>query len=353
VLSKIFISHSSQDEKLARNLMDMLQTQFNLKREDFFLTSDEELEVGGNWIEEIRKGVEEAKIILPIITPNFIESQFCLCELGAAWVNQKALVPIIVPPLNHSALQSTPYRTWVQVITLSTIKDLSRLAEAMIKRDVGNVNIVRFTTRSEGFYTETLEPYIKSLEQREPVTAETFNSLNLELQEFKQAYSEVEKELSIAKTEIEQLRKMKNSEEIQAFDFARLDDWETFTISVENTKKELTPLSNLVTSILFHARKHRSYNGFIGDSDDLPALRVEENKGFIKWDEGWIPDYEHPAILRANNAMEELSKVIVTLEEDEVFRQKFNEVYKDIRLDLSFTPFWEEVLDQTIYHSSR
>lgn len=163
-MSKIFISHSTTDGDLAIKLMDMLQTQFNLTRSNFFLTSDEELKYGENWIEEIRNGMQNSNIIMPIITPNFLDSQFCLCELGAAWVNQKALVPIIVPPLDHYALDKTPYRAWLQAITLNSLKDLGRLAEAMKEKGVGDVNIVRFQNRAEKFYEEVLVPFIKVME---------------------------------------------------------------------------------------------------------------------------------------------------------------------------------------------
>lgn len=352
-LSKIFISHSSQDEKLAINLMDMLQTQFNLTREDFFLTSDEELEVGGNWIEEIRKGVEEAKIIMPLITPNFLESQFSLCELGAAWVNQKALVPVIIPPLNHQALSNTPYRTWAQAITLNTVKDLSRLAEAMKKKKVGDVSIVRFTTRAESFYNDTFTPFIITMEQRETFSVETVNELRKELAEYKEAYSETEEELKKAKEEISVLRTMKDAEEVKAFDFAQLDEWDTFMDTVEKTKDELKPLPSYVSSILFHARKQKSYGGFIGEQEDLSSLKILENKGYIKWDEGWVPDYDHTAISRADKALDSLSKAINALEDDILFQEKFKEEYRDVRLSLAYTPFWEEILEQTIYHSSR
>lgn len=333
--------------------MDMLQTQFNITRDDFFLTSDEELEVGGNWIEEIRKGVEEAKIIMPLITPNFLESQFCLCELGAAWVNQKALVPVIIPPLDHHALSNTPYRTWAQAITLNTVKDLSRLAEAMKKKEVGDVNIVRFTSRAESFYNVTLTPFINTMKQREKFSVEAVKELKQELAEYKAAYSETEEELTKAKEEILALRNIKDAEEVKAFDFARLDEWETFMDAVEKTKDELKPLPRYVSSILFHARKHNRYGGFIEEQEDLSSLKILENKGYIKWDDGWVPDYDHQAIFRADKALDNLSKVINTFEENTLFLERFEEEYRDVRFSLAYSPFWEEILNQTIYHSSR
>lgn len=332
--------------------MDMLQTQFDLTRKDFFLTSDEELQVGENWIEQIRKGVEEARIILPLITPNFLESHFCLCELGAAWVNNKALVPVIIPPLNYHALDSTPFRSWTQTITLSSVTDLMRLAEAIKSKDVGDVNMVRFSTRAETIYNEILTPYKQAMEQREVITAESVKALRKDLAEHKQAYLEAEDELTNAKKEIEELRKMKDADEIKAFDFAQLDEWDTFMDAVEETKDVLKHLPRYVPSILFHARKHKSYGGFIGEQEDLSSLKVLENEGYIIWEQGWVPDYGHQAVLRADQALNKFSKVLNSLEDDNLFLEKFEAEYSNVRFNLAYSPFWEEVLDQTIYHST-
>ncbi|OLO25322.1 hypothetical protein BTR23_24860 [Alkalihalophilus pseudofirmus] len=100
--------------------------------------------------------MDEASIVLPLITPAFLESQFCLCELGATWVNKKGLVPVIIPPLNHTALQDTPFRYWMQTLTINSIDDLSRLAQAMIDRGIGGVNIPRFNTRAKTFFNEVM-----------------------------------------------------------------------------------------------------------------------------------------------------------------------------------------------------
>ncbi|WP_186320426.1 toll/interleukin-1 receptor domain-containing protein [Fictibacillus phosphorivorans] len=352
-MSKIFISHSTADGDFATRLMDLLQNQFNLTRDNFFLTSDEELEVGDNWIEEIRKGMEDANIIMPIITNNFLDSQFCLCELGASWINQKALVPIIIPPLDYHALDGTPYRAWTQAITLNSVKDLQRIAEAMERKDVGRVRMVRFTNRAEKFFEESIIPFIQKLEKREVVTLEAVKQLKLNIEEYKIAYEEAEEELSRLKNENDALCKMKDASEIREFEFSKMDEWEIFLEAVEETNEQLRRLSPYVTSIMYHdLKKSSSFGvGFIGEQDDKPKLNALQNEGLIKWDNGWEPDYEHPVINRANNAIKKLSNVISGNLDNILFVEKFESEFEDVRLGLEFTPFWEEVLGLTIFHS--
>src|SRR5699024_10870740 len=263
----------------------------------------------------IRIGMEEANIIMPLITPNFMESQFCLCELGAAWVNEKALVPIIIPPLDHNALANTPYRSWVQSITLNTIKDLQRLAEAMIDKEVGTVHIVRFNTRAEDFYEEVLIPFIKDMKQREAITPTAFKRLKGERDSYKEAYIETEKELKTLNIENNQLRKMKDSEEVKAFDFSKMNEWETFTEAIQKAEQELNALPRLIPSILYNNISESSYGGFIGEREDNPPLKKLASEGYIFWDDGYRPDNEHPAIQRAEQALSELTRVIYDYED--------------------------------------
>jgi hypothetical protein len=347
ILTSIFISHATADEKLAVELMDMLQTQFNLTRENFFLTSDEQLEAGGNWIEEIRKGMVNATVVMPLITSNFMESHFCLCELGAAWVNEQALVPIIFAPLNYSALAATPFRSWVQVITVSSKIDLLKLAEAMKVKGTGTFNSVRFDTRATKFIDNVLNPFVAEMNKKESITPAAMKELRERNIALTEAYNQVEDEIQKLKLENDALRKMKDATEVKALDYAGMDDWETFMEAVEKVKKEIKPLDRLTISVLYHDRKS-SGRGFSSYGDNA-ALQALENQGFIEFGEGWEPCYGHPAIARADRALSKLEGFI-SLNKDNI-EERFEEEYPDVRFGLAFTPFWEEMLGEKIQHS--
>ena len=65
-----------------------------------------------------------------------------------------------------------------------------------------------------------------------------------------------------------------------------------------------------------------------------------------------MPDYDHPAIHRADKALDQLSIVIKKYEDNIQFVERFEEEYKDVRFSLLYSTFWEEVLDQSIQHSA-
>ncbi|KGR91349.1 hypothetical protein CD30_05900 [Ureibacillus massiliensis 4400831 = CIP 108448 = CCUG 49529] len=352
-MTLIFISHSSKDGDLAIALMDLLQNQFNLHRENFFLTSDEELKVGEDWIESIRKGMEQANIVLPLITPNFLESQFCLCELGATWINQKALVPVIIPPLKHNALQNTPFSSWLQNLILNSEEDIVRLAQAMIDRGVGTVNIPRFTKRANTFYKSYLEPFKVAMQNRVVISATTVEKLQKDIEQYKEAYELAEEELDRLKEENEALRQMKNKKEIKEYDYSKMDEWDRFEEKSNKVAAIISKLPHVLPSVLFHAYRYDARKsderGLYSPSanDELKKL---ENRGFVKFEDGWEPNEEHPQIRKINEEIWEFKKF---LDENitEKLEGRFYEEYEGIIFDLAYSDFWEEIFGVTIYHS--
>ena len=347
-MTKIFISHSSNDAKLAISFMDMLQTQFNLQRSNFFLTSDDELKIGEDWIETIREGMDEASIVLPLITPAFLESQFCLCELGASWVNKKGLFPVIIPPLNHAALQDTPFRSWVQTLTINSTDDLSRLAQAMIDRGIGEVNIPRFNTRAKTFMNEVLTPFINKMKDRPIVSASTVKSLIKELEEYKEALELSEVELEKLRKENEALRSMKNAEEIKELDYQQMVEWENFVDKTNELEVLLNKLPRLVPSVIFQEYKD-GIRGFYSPSEKVDLERLE-NEGYIQWDEGWLPNNHHPLIIKVEKAIQELEYFMQNIKDEKTIA-RFNEEFENVIFDLIYSTFWENVLGVSIYHS--
>lgn len=353
MLGKIFISHSTRDGDLAIKLMDLLQTQFNLSRESFFLTSDEELKIGEDWIESIRLGMEESNIVLPLITPNFLESQFCLCELGATWINKKALVPIIVPPLDHSALQETPFRSWLQSLTLNSEQDLAKLAQAMVDRSVGSVNFPRFNTRAKTFYDEVLMPFSTKMKNKEVISERLVNQLRKDLQQFKEAYTEAEQESEQLRKENEALRNMKDREEIKEYDYSNMEDWENFIELVKIVRSELRKLPKVLPSLLFQGYRYdrrKSDERGLYSSSAHNELKILENKGFVIWTDGWEVNDEHPQVQLANKVIWDLSKFLSEKLTEEL-EERFNEEYESLIFDMAYSDFWEKVLGVTIYHS--
>jgi hypothetical protein len=102
-VSRIFISHASVDRSLAGALVQLLRLGTDLTRQQVFYTSGEGTGVptGKNFIDYIREQLLSTVLVVQLITPSFVRSGFCMCELGGVWVSQVESFPIVVPPVTY------------------------------------------------------------------------------------------------------------------------------------------------------------------------------------------------------------------------------------------------------------
>jgi len=99
----IFISHSSKDEWLVTPFIDkVLVLGMGISRSKVFYTSNEDtgIKSGQEFRKAIQRKLQNAKVVIQIITNNYKESEVCLNEMGAAWVLSANVIPFIFPPIN-------------------------------------------------------------------------------------------------------------------------------------------------------------------------------------------------------------------------------------------------------------
>ena len=124
ITMKIFISHSSKDKELVLLFVDLLVQGFHIDYDEIFCTSmDNALRVGEDFIKSIKENLHDSEIVLFLITQNYIDSKFCIMEMGAAWAFKDNIFPIIVPPLDYNILNDTPLKI-TQSMILSDAEDL-------------------------------------------------------------------------------------------------------------------------------------------------------------------------------------------------------------------------------------
>lgn len=347
-MTKIFISHATADKRLINPLMDLIQTNFGLTRDNFFNTSDEQLQVGGQWIEEIKQGMHDSSLVLPVITPAYLESAFCLCELGATWVKSTDLIPIIVPPLDYRALNPTPFRSVYQTISLDSEEGLTRLYDAITSRGIGSGNVTRFLSRAKLFQERDLLPFIKDMEQREVVTPALVKQLRADVARYKEAFESSESELDQLREENEKLRLMKDAEEIKQMDYEQMNEWEELMAAADNARMILKSLPRYAQSVLYQNYKS-SQEGFHPENDEVSKLTDLESEGMVYYENGWKPDYEHPKMRKAGTA---LDKVEAVCRNHPHLDERFHEEYPDSRFGMKYSNFWESLFGIRIFKST-
>jgi len=98
----IFISHSSKDKKIVRQLINILED-IGVPREQIFCSSYEGygVKLGDDFLITIKEKLSVNVLVFFILSENFYASPMCLCEMGATWIKTNRHIPIIVPPFNY------------------------------------------------------------------------------------------------------------------------------------------------------------------------------------------------------------------------------------------------------------
>ena len=104
---RVFISHSSLDEEVTTNLIDLLRQALNLRSGDIRCTSVDgyRLPAGVSTTEALRQEVYEAGLVIGLITPNSMGSAYVLFELGARWAAKKDMIPLLASGIKPEHLE--------------------------------------------------------------------------------------------------------------------------------------------------------------------------------------------------------------------------------------------------------
>ncbi len=130
---KIFISHSSDDNEIAKRIIRLLKASLGLKPKDILCTSVDghKLDPGINTDEILRKEVSDSKAFIGIITENSIKSSYVLFELGARWGAKLPMIPIICDNKGTSIL-SGPLKN-INCLVHKTRGDIYTMVESISK----------------------------------------------------------------------------------------------------------------------------------------------------------------------------------------------------------------------------
>src|SRR5436853_5847987 len=93
---KVFLSYAHEDESLLRELETHLSS---IKREGWISTwYDREIVPGSNWAREIDQRLEQASIILLLVSANFLASDYCYqVEMKRAMARHEVREAKVIP----------------------------------------------------------------------------------------------------------------------------------------------------------------------------------------------------------------------------------------------------------------
>jgi len=102
----VFISHSHDDAELVKRLIILLRSALNLPSQQIRATSVDgfRLPGGSNTTEQLRVEVQEAAVLIGLISKSSLQSAFVIFELGARWGSGKPMIPLLAPDMEPKFL---------------------------------------------------------------------------------------------------------------------------------------------------------------------------------------------------------------------------------------------------------
>jgi hypothetical protein len=344
----VFISHAVKDKEIADAITDLLN-QCDVSSNDIFCSSLEGMGIppGQDFIHHIKTQIQNPKLVILMLSMNYFDSMFCICELGATWAMSQNVLPIVIPPASFA-----DFRAVLTNLQGFKIDDPTRLTEAydvlVEKLGIAKIPQARWEVKRNQFVMR-----VKKLIKKQPEPGKVDYA---KFAEAEKRNNELFKEYERSEVEIKRLTEMnqklaeaKDKDEVREILLEDSDLAEQFNRLQKAAKEALEELPSIVVEVLYRnwADSERTYTG--KDTWDDIRTAAEEDYLSIFDDEVELND-EHPAVSKAHDALQELSHLIQKVdpsyqidEAGKAFHKEFIEKHK-IRPLMSNRQFWERFL---------
>lgn len=345
---QIFVSHAVNDKPLADAFVDLLQTGLNLGYDEIFCSSLEGLGIpaGENFIEHIKNQIQSPKLVVAIISKNYLASQFCMCELGAAWAMSHNLLPLLVPPLKYSDVQGVLKAS--QIVRIDDENGLSQFANGIDDNiQEIKVNIPRWNVKSKKF-VQNFPARLKECKAPSIIPTAEHDALKEELEKTKEALVESDDENERLTALVKDLEKCKDKLEVQVVRKKHSCEEDEFDSLAHTASKKLQELPRVVSLIICksYGQGEPVHIDPFKDKDTRDDADEAVGKQYLDGDENWYSlNKDHPKVKKVIKSIEQLSDFIE--EASPEFIEAIEEK-NEFPISLENREFWEWALDERL-----
>ena len=348
-MKKVFVSHSTKDADLVEEFIDFMEI-MGVERNDIYCTSiDGTISTGTNFIDNIKTNIKNTEKVIFIITPEYLKSKFCLAEMGAAWVLNQKIYPIIFKPLDFSILEDTPLKG-IQANKIDSIESIISICDEFEKNGLMQRKDTNFINKKS-----------KSLYQKFNEILEMYDNSNyyidneqilIENRKLENQVKVMEKYIYDFKEYSEYLRK--EGDIIGGFEGFNLrsDYIKGFNKQVDELKGELKQFSNCVIKCIF-LNEFRQEAFILNMNDSQEKREIEEcidnNQLKICDNQVYLSNYniEIEKLIKKLKRFNELIEWIKKYNNNDYYNLAYK--YGIQFLNMSEVIFWERVLGQKIH----
>lgn len=241
---KVFLSHAYEDRKIADRIIDkILVPIFELdKRADIFYTSKRETGIRSslNWRNKIKSSLIDCEIFIALITTNSKQSEMCLGEIGAAWVQNKKMYSIFLPPIT--------YKNFSTILSENQADDLLKREEVesfIESLSIDLKQIFKINQREEVDIRKIINNFLRSIKQFLRKNPGLFDKIQ-DKKKLDQPKTEFKKEVKSRETKKRKPSAEITSEEQQQIIKQSKSEWpEDYTMQNYYTNEQTIDLINL------------------------------------------------------------------------------------------------------------
>ena len=293
-MSSIFISHAVADQRLAKFLVDFLKEAIGVPNVEIFCSSiaDNGIPFGADFNDYIREQIQAPKLVLLLMTPAYLESAFCMMELGAAWSRGHLSLAIVVPPVRFDTVTKT--------LGLKQAWDISR-KDGLIELRKMIAPLVTLEPRGEHAWDEKrtawkadLKKVLKLLAPARNVDAVVHAAAKERIEEIEEEVADLETQLDQQKELVAALEQAKDRVEVKKIkgrhsgSDALQEYFEEMLEEVKSARPDDTPNVVFRYLLMAHYSKEGSIDWYSDEVEFTAAvqrnlLRADDNYS-VRWD---------------------------------------------------------------------
>lgn len=343
-MARLFISHAVADKELVEAFVTLLQTGLDVQRKDIFCSSIEGMKIrpGKSFADFIKAELSHADYVIMIVTPAYYESAFCMCELGGSWLHAKDAFPILVKPITFDNLKAVLHG--VQCGKIHDEQDLNQLNDCLAELGIGSPSAARWEVRRDIFLGE-LPKLLKKLQQQTLVPAADHAKLREKYDGAQEILKQQGEEIETLKGQIEDLKKLKNKDEVKKIVRKGMSEQQQFDELVQAVRKAAAKVPSSGVEVLFHEYNESDYvlgSRYVHEEEWEDAEQAEKD-GYVEIDERRVTrNLANPKMQAALSAITDLGNFMHGVHES--FSEDFVEEH-DVQFDLNSREFWREALE--------
>lgn len=127
--TKIFLSHSTQEQEIARAFKKIIEDNF-LKMVSVFIASDHDsISSGSKWLDNITSSLKDCSIQIILCSPESITKPWVNFESGSGWVREIPVIPLCYAGLDKNNLK--PPLSLLQSANAENEEDLGNIIKTI------------------------------------------------------------------------------------------------------------------------------------------------------------------------------------------------------------------------------